>query len=169
MYNGWSDVNTQKSNDSYWNDQAAPVRSSRYTRSSLPRPSASNNKEFASETRAYLNREIYNDYKRRFEPHEQQLLDAVTGKELLNERLSAIRINERNAFASSQGNANRSMGRYGLTSSDGVKRSSDLNTSLARASTLASSENSTRQHIHDRDMTIIAGGNSQRRAIEGLI
>lgn len=129
------------------------------------RPTRQNNKNFAAETRAYLNRQIYNDYLQRFAPHEDQLLDAITGEEMLNERLSAIRVNADNAFDATQATSSRALGRYGVGMDQREQNAQATQTDLSRSSAIASSRNQTRQHVHDRNMELISGASSARSAI----
>lgn len=125
-----------------------------------------NSDTYASDVRAWINREIYDDYKRRFEPQEQELISAITGPEMLDERLSAIHANTENAFEASRASANRRLARYGASRTDRLHRANATESSLGQASAVASAENSTRQHINDRNMAIISGGAMPRQAIE---
>jgi hypothetical protein len=120
--------------------------------------------DYAKRMRSWLTREQYDDYKTRFMPHEEQLLDAVTGEQLLNERLTAIRNSAARTGGVSAGNASRTMGRYGVRQTQREREQSTTRDNLRQAATLASAENQTRQHIEDRDLSIISGG-STRQAI----
>lgn len=130
-----------------------------------PRPQKFGNDNFAADTRAWLNRQVYEDYKTRYLPHEQELLDAITGEDMLNERLSAISVNAGNAFEASQNSADRRLDRYGVPQDYRQDRSQQLQNNLAEKSAIASANNSTRQHVHDRNMDLIARGASTRSAI----
>ncbi len=133
-----------------------------------PAPSNRNSKDYASSMRAWLHRQNYNDYQNRFQPHEQELLDAVMGRELLDERLSAISINESNAFDATKETTSRRLQRFGVSENSGLSKSRNLGNSLTQASSVASAHNNTRQHVHDRSMQLISGAPSSRSAIQDL-
>ena len=120
---------------------------------------------YAKDTYAWITRENYEDYQNRFLPHEQQLLDAVTGRQLLDERLSQININEHNAFQSTRGATQRRERRYGVLNDQRQDSANEVANHLARSSAVDSAQNQTRQAVQDRNMAMITGAPSQRQAI----
>ncbi|WP_086931618.1 hypothetical protein [Agarilytica rhodophyticola] len=122
--------------------------------------------DFAARTRAYLNREIYRDTKERFQPFEDELLDAVQGEELLNEQLERIRDNFTRSGRASADSAKRRLSRFGVQQSARQLNATNTQNSLNQASALASAENQTRRHVLDRNIGLITGSRT-RQAIQG--
>ena len=123
-------------------------------------------KKYASEMRGWLDRETYEDYKNRFMPHEQELIDSVTSTDMLDKRLSQISISEENAFEGAMAKRDRSLARYGSSVDPRMNRVSETQHSLGRASASASAQNATRQAVHDRNMSLISGAPT-RSALSG--
>jgi len=129
------------------------------------KPSVSfGNDKYAQKNRAWLARENWADYQARFQPKEDELIDAVTGTELLDERLGKIKINNDKAFMASADNANQYRMRYGIQQSDAQKTQDQNNRSMAMAGANASAMNQTRTHIKDRNMAVIGGGEARQMA-----
>lgn len=125
-----------------------------------------NSDTYAQDTRAWITRDQYRDYQTRFEPVEDQLIDAVTGEKMLDESLSAIRINNKQSFDASALSAQQTKSMYGMQETPNQTASQDANRSLAMAKSTANGTNQTRAHIESRDDNAI-GGSGARQAIGG--
>lgn len=131
------------------------------------KPTVSKNSDkYAQKTRAWLSREQWADYQNRFQPYEDELIDAVTGTELLDERLSQIKINNSKSFAAAATANDQFRNRYGMTQTDPQRTANQNNQHLAMAKANADAMNQTRTHIHDRNMAIIGGGEARQMAIQ---
>lgn len=123
-------------------------------------------KKFASKTRAAMAREVWEDYQNRFEPYEQQLIDQVQNpEELLDERLSAITINNKAAFQSAEAGTDMMRQRYGVTPSGPQSRVENRDMQRSAVLSAVDGRNNTRTHVQDRNMAVIAGGGA-RQAIQ---
>lgn len=132
-----------------------------------PRPTVSfGHDKYAQKNRAWLAREQWEDYQARFQPVEDELIDAVTGSELLDERLGKISINNRKAFDAAAVSAEQFRQRYGINQTEAQRSTNQNNQQLAMAKTTANAMNKTREHIHDRNMAVIGGGQSRQMAIQ---
>lgn len=123
--------------------------------------------KFASKMRAAMARDVWEDYQNRYEPYEEALIQEVTNPlEELDERLSAIKINNRQSFQSAREDMNMARGRYGV-GDQGVQRRAAEYRGMRQAAVMSEvdARNNTRTHIMDRNMAVIAGGGS-RQAIE---
>ncbi len=130
-----------------------------------PRPTVSfGNDKYAQKNRAWLARENWDDYQARFQPYEDKLIDAVTGTEMLDERLGAIKINNNKAFMAAADDANQYRMRYGVQQSEAQKTQDQNNQQMAMAGANASAMNQTRTHIKDRNMAVIGGGEARQMA-----
>ena len=119
-------------------------------------------KQYASKTRAWMTRDVWRDYQERFQPYEARLLDAVTGEELLDERLSAISINNQAAFDAASQASELSRARYGTARPAVHQQAADRNMHNAQVVSRINAENQTRTHIDDRDMNALAGSGSRQ-------
>ena len=140
-----------------WDKMALDYRG----RGSSNRPSFSRSSDtYAQDTNAWLHRQQWSDYQKRFQPVERQLIDETMGVELLDKRLGAISTNVDEAFGSAEIDANITRGRYGVRESEGQAALSDRHTALAKSTATAGARNNTRTAIYDRNMETIAGGAS---------
>ncbi|MFN2124066.1 MAG: hypothetical protein ACK2UP_11250 [Candidatus Promineifilaceae bacterium] len=115
-------------------------------------------KDYASQTQAWLTQRNYQDYISRYYPHELAMLDAIKGRDLLDQRLSAITTNFDNSFGSSMSSQQNSMKRYGVQRDARESSYDNTTNALAKAAAIGSAENSTRQAIQERNMNLIIGG-----------
>lgn len=133
-----------------------------------PRPNVSfGHDDYAKKNRAWLAREKWDDYVQRFQPKEDELLDAVTGEDLLNQRLSSIKIDNSKAFDSALTSANQMRSRYGVNQSQAEKQYEQRSYGLEMAKANAGAMNKTRVHINDRNMQAV-GGSGARQAISAV-
>lgn len=118
--------------------------------------------DYAARVNAFVNREIYTDYQNRFEPFEDQLIDAVRGEELLNERLNAIHNNYEKSTLVGRQAAERRLSRFGVQQDARQRQASNTAQSLNQSAAMAAAQNQTRRHINDRNTALIAGGNTRQ-------
>lgn len=116
--------------------------------------------------RAYLAREEYNDYLRRFAPMEQDLINSVMNRDMLNDRLSAVSVNNQVSRKSAETAVQMQNARYGVAQSPAEQARQKAQMDRQAALSMANGMNQTRTHIFDRNMNALAGGSG---AIRGTI
>lgn len=124
------------------------------------RPTNRNSDTYAQDTNAWLHRQQWQDYKDRFQPVEEQLIDETMGTELLNKRLSAITANADDAFGAAEVDARVTRGRYGIQQNAQEQGAQNRSLALGESLAVADARNNTRTAIYDRNMDTIAGGSS---------
>ena len=134
--------------------------------SSATRPTDRNSDTYAQDMRAYIARQEYQDYLTRFAPVEQELINSVMGPEQLEERLSAITVNNQTARNTAEKNMQMVQGRYGVSQSAQQQQQTKMDLDRTQALSQANGMNQTRTHIFDRNMNALAGGSG---AIRGTI
>ena len=113
---------------------------------------------YAADTYAKITREQYQDWKTRFYPKQQELMELATNGQLLREQLGRVDENNANALRSAQqATANRNARMGVATTTNANDNSSSLNTSLA----VAAAENGTRRAAEERNLSILAGSNAR--------
>ena len=113
---------------------------------------------YAADTYAKITREQYQDWKARFYPKQQELMELATNGQLLREQLGRVDENNANALRSAQqATANRNARMGVATTTNANDNSSSLNTSLA----VAAAENGTRRAAEERNLSILAGSNAR--------
>ena len=133
---------------------------------SYSRPYDRNSDTYAQDMRAYLAREEYNDYLRRFAPVEQELINSVMGPEMLNDRLSAVSVNNQIARRTAETSMQMQNSRYGVAANPAQAAQRKAQMDREAALSMANGMNQTRTHIYDRNMNALAGGSG---AIRGTI
>jgi len=113
----------------------------------------------ASDTLAAINREQWDDYKARFIPLENKLIDAYDNPELRNKRMSAVTDYASNAADSARGVASRTMSRYGV---DGNTQAGNREAVLAKTTSIVDAQNTNRDQMNARDQLLLAGGLTSR-------
>ncbi|MBL0509840.1 hypothetical protein [Aeromonas caviae] len=115
---------------------------------------------YAADTYAKITREQYQDWKKRFYPKQQELMELATNGQLLREQLGRVDENNANALRSAQqATANRNA-RMGLgTSSNANDNSQGLRMALMTAGT----ENGLREQEQTRQMGILTGADAGLR------
>ena len=115
---------------------------------------------YAADTYAKITREQYEDWKTRFYPKQQELMELATNGQLLREQLGRVDENNANALRSAQqATANRNA-RMGLgTSSNANDNSQGLRMALMTAGT----ENGLREQEQARQMGILTGADAGLR------
>lgn len=107
------------------------------------------------DTMAMITRQQYDDYLKRFWPHEQRLLDLASSDELLTNQLGRNVENVGQAFKTAEQTEEMRGQRFGLA--DTTTQQQKTNTGLDQALTLASAQNETRQAVGDIKRGIITG------------
>lgn len=133
----------------------------------LPYPQEGS-KTYAADMNAYIARQQWGDYQNRFMPVERQLIDETMGRELLDKRLSTISAITDRSFDTALQNARMTREMYGSGQTGQQSQYEDRRVDLGRTAAIADARNSTRTHIHDRNMETLAGGSSAvNQAIRG--
>ena len=113
---------------------------------------------YAADTFARITREQYQDWKTRFYPKQQELMDLATNGELLREQLGRVDENNANALRSAQqATANRNA-RMGVSSN-----ANDNSQGLRAALMTAGTENGLREQEQARQMGILTGADAGLR------
>lgn len=116
----------------------------------------------ASEKRAALQREQWQDYQNRFQPVEDQIID-IAGKDGMHTTLNTVGVvnaqrGVNTAFDSAQQDFNLNRSRYGYSLSDAQAQSQKSSGDMARASSMANETNTAKQWDSDRRNAIMSGG-----------
>ena len=113
---------------------------------------------YASDKYANIVRQQYTDWKTRFYPKQQELMELATNGQLLREQLGRVDENNANALRSAQqATANRNARMGVATTTNANDNSSSLNTSLA----VAAAKNGTRSAAEERNLSILAGSTAR--------
>mgnify|MGYP005811128729 CR=1 FL=1 len=146
-------------------DRTGNFTGTRATALPVPRPGSDT---YAQDMNAYIARQQWEDYQRRFQPVERQLIDETMGRELLDKRLSSISAITDTSFDSALRNARMTREMYGAGQTNQQRQYEDRRMDLGRSTAIADARNSTRTRIHDRNMDTLAGGSSAvNQAIRG--
>lgn len=141
-----------------------------YGASGTPMPTNTGSDKYAQNMRAWLAREEWADYQQRFAPIEQRLIDETMGRELLDERLSAVQVNQSRAQQASAQMDSMLNRRYGIQPSTQQRSVMDTGRALDVARGTADAKNNLRTHVYDRNMAVLGGGGARadiRDAYEG--
>ncbi|WP_043133151.1 hypothetical protein [Aeromonas media] len=115
---------------------------------------------YAADTYAKITREQYQDWKTRFYPKQQELMELATNGQLLREQLGRVDENNANALRSAQqATANRNA-RMGLGTSSNAN---DNSQGLRMALMTAGAENGLREQEQARQMGILTGADAGLR------
>ncbi len=108
----------------------------------------------ASDTYAKIIREQYDDWKNRFYPEQQELMNQATSGELMNAQLGRVGENTETAINNAKVGQDNMMGRMGVQSTQDVNDNSmGLKTSLA----VAGAKNGIRSAENERQNSILSG------------
>lgn len=115
---------------------------------------------YAADTYAKITREQYQDWKTRFYPKQQELMELANNGQLLREQLGRVDENNTNALRSAQqATANRNA-RMGVNSGSNT---SDNSQGLRMALMTAGAENGLREQEQARQMGILTGADAGLR------
>lgn len=113
----------------------------------------------ASDTLSAINKSQWEDYKQRYIPIENELMDAYDNPELRQERMAAVTNDAATASDNAQRMTSLSLSRYGQAdTSAGDARASQL----TKASNIVDARNVNRQQMNSRDQLLISGGLTSR-------
>ena len=111
----------------------------------------------ASDTYASIMRDQYDDWKNRFYPKQQELMDLATSGELMKNQLARVDATTANSVNNAQVAQNNTMARMGVsTATDSNDNSLGLKASLATAS----AKNGARSAEQERQINILSGANA---------
>ena len=112
---------------------------------------------YASDTYAGIIRDQYDDWKNRFYPKQQELMDLATSGELMKNQLARVDATTANSVNNAQVAQNNTMARMGVsTATDSNDNSLGLKASLATAS----AKNGARSAEQERQINILSGANA---------
>ena len=111
----------------------------------------------ASQTRADLARQQWEDYKARFQPVEDELFRRYSSRDDLNDMLGDARDTTNAQFGIARAGMERNAGRYGLNRTQRQKGARDDQLGLAKALTTTNLENTTRQQWEDERNRLLTG------------
>lgn len=120
--------------------------------------------DYASRTYANLINQQYADYRQRFLPYEQRLMEMANNSQLLDEQLGRISTNIDNSFGS-RGMQQRIMNeRYGLTMNTNQQTKQDKMSGIDRALATAHANNNTRIAHSDLQNSILTGASTAQQS-----
>ena len=105
----------------------------------------------------------WDDYQKRFQPQESNLIDQINGDgglqtTFLPKELENANTDVNTAFDSAKGQQSRDMSRYGQAMTDDQTTAQDTVANLSQASALANANNKTIQQDQDMKNGIMSGG-----------
>lgn len=115
---------------------------------------------YAADKFATITRESYQDWKNRFYPKQQELMEMATNGQLLRDQLGRVDQNNQNSLAAAKQATDNRMARMGVaTSQNANDNSQGLRMSLMTAGT----ENGLREQEQSRQMGILTGADAGLR------
>lgn len=115
---------------------------------------------YAADKFATITRESYQDWKNRFYPKQQELMELATNGQLLRDQLGRVNQNNQNSLAAAKQATDNRMARMGVaTSQNANDNSQGLRMSLMTAGT----ENGLREQEQSRQMGILTGADAGLR------
>ncbi|HEA3088966.1 TPA: hypothetical protein RVR74_001254 [Aeromonas salmonicida] len=115
---------------------------------------------YAADKFATITRESYQDWKNRFYPKQQELMELATNGQLLRDQLGRVDQNNQNSLAAAKQATDNRMARMGVaTSQNANDNSQGLRMSLMTAGT----ENGLREQEQSRQMGILTGADAGLR------
>lgn len=115
---------------------------------------------YAADTYAKITREQYQDWKNRFYPKQQELMEMATNGQLLRDQLGRVDQNNQHSLAAAKQATDNRMARMGVaTSQNANDNSQGLRMSLMTAGT----ENGLREQEQSRQIGILTGADAGLR------
>lgn len=99
----------------------------------------------------------WEDYKKRFLPYQEKLLDSVTSTEMLDEQLGRISATAKQSTDLSAQSANMARDRYGIQQSGQQQQQFDANLESNQALSMANAQNQARSAAYDRYQGAMTG------------
>ena len=112
---------------------------------------------YASDTYASIIRDQYDDWKNRFYPKQQELMDLATSGELMKNQLARVDTTTANSVNNAQVAQNNTMARMGVGS---ATDSNDNSLGLKSALATANAKNGARSAEQERQINILSGANA---------
>lgn len=112
---------------------------------------------------ANIAREQWTDWNARFHPYQDKLIQTLQSQPDLRTAIVGARTDSARAFDAASGEQSRDLARMGVAMTDAQRTAVDRQSSLARAGLQVGLENSARQHLLDRDLSVMGGGLAQVR------
>lgn len=122
--------------------------------------------DYAQKKYAQISREQWEDYKTRFRPYEDKLIDSINNPVLRDEEIGRAKKDTRMAYDTAERDALMRSGRYGGMSAD-ERKVLDRKMGLAEATSVTAATNNTRQDIIDRDTQVQSGMVNVGRGVKG--
>lgn len=113
----------------------------------------------ASDTLARIDREQWEDYKKRFIPLENQLIEAYDNPKLRAERMAAVTGEATAASNNATEIAGRELSRYGQSA---ASVGNDRAATMAKTTNVIDAQNTNRDKMTARDQLLLSGGLTSR-------
>lgn len=117
-----------------------------------------NNNSYASQTNANIYRADWEDYKARFAPYEQKLMDLVGNEQNRDSLLQNATDNVNQGFGIAQADFTNRMSNYGVTNNALQQQVNSKTNELSRTAALVGARNGVRTQFKDTENNILAGG-----------
>lgn len=115
---------------------------------------------YAADKFATITRESYQDWKNRFYPKQQELMELATNGQLLRDQLGRVDQNNQNSLAAAKQATDNRMARMGVATS---QNANDNSQGLRMALMTAGTENGVREQEQSRQMGILTGADAGLR------
>ncbi len=104
-----------------------------------------------------LARAQWEDYKNRFLPRQEELMNAVTSTQMLDEQLGRISATSKVTGDAARQTAEMMRGRYGMQQTDAQRQAFDAGSAISGALGQANAQNMARQAAYDRYQSSMTG------------
>ena len=121
----------------------------------------------ASETQAALARAEFEDYKKRFFPLEDELINRYDNKGLRDKAIAENTQGVRDAYQADRGIQQRRLSRYGVNLAPDQQRAINRQNQIGQVADVANVRNLTRDAYADLDEQILSGSSSSIAQISG--
>ncbi|MDR7021118.1 hypothetical protein [Aeromonas salmonicida] len=115
---------------------------------------------YAADKFATITRESYQDWKNRFYPKQQELMELATNGQLLRDQLGRVDQNNQSSLAAAKQATDNRMARMGVATS---QNANDNSQGLRMALMTAGTENGLREQEQSRQMGILTGADAGLR------
>ncbi|WP_346205668.1 hypothetical protein [Aeromonas salmonicida] len=115
---------------------------------------------YAADKFATITRESYQDWKNRFYPKQQELMELATNGQLLRDQLGRVDQNNQHSLAAAKQATYNRMARMGVATS---QNTNDNSQGLRMALMTAGTENGVREQEQSRQMGILTGADAGLR------
>lgn len=105
-----------------------------------------------------LYRAMYDDWKARYQPYQEMLINAATSTEMLDEQLSRISATTNRTTKQAEQNAAMARQRYGIQETQTQQSANDSRMGINAALASVNAKNSVRQDAYDNYQNVMLGG-----------